>query len=265
METERPDAIFKDPFARQLAGPEGKAIVAALPRGQSTAWALIIRTAVFDEMILASIQTRGVQRILNLAAGLDARPWRLAVPPTLEWIDVDLPAMLEYKTQTLGDVRPVCRYRAMPADLTNAGDRAALFSEVGGSSPPTLVITEGLLIYLTNEQVAALARDLRAQPSLQWWLLDIASPVLLRHMEKYWGTALRAGRAPFQFGPAEGTKFFEPFGWREVEFRSASDEARRLKRQMRGAWFWQLLARFSPPEKQEQYRRMSGFVLFGRV
>jgi hypothetical protein len=60
------------------------------------------------------------------------------------------------------------------------------------------------------------------------------------------------------------TKFFEPFGWREVEFRSASDEARRLKREMRGAWFWRLVALFSPAEKREQYRRMSGFVLLGR-
>jgi len=266
METDRPDAIFKDPFARTLAGPEGEAIVSELPRGHAMAWALIIRTAVFDEMILASIHARGATRVLNLAAGLDARPWRLTgLPPTLEWIDVDLPAMLEYKTHTLHDVRPVCQYRALPADLTSASDRAALFAELSGTSPsPTLVVTEGLLIYLSEEQVGMLATDLHAQPSLQWWLLDIASPRLLKYMDKYWGRALRAGRAPFRFAPEAGTAFFEPFGWREVEFRGASDEARRLKREMRGAWLWRLLARLSPAEQREQYRRMTGFVLLGR-
>src|SRR5262245_27259957 len=179
METERPDAIFRDSFARTLAGPEGKAIVGELPRGQAMAWALIIRTAVFDEMILASIHTRGVRRILNLAAGLDARPWRLtALPADVEWIDVDLPPMLEYKRQALRDVPPVCRYRAVPADLTSAGDRATLFADLGdvSSSSSTLVVTEGLLIYLTEEHVGTLATDLLEQPSLQWWLLDIASP-----------------------------------------------------------------------------------------
>jgi O-methyltransferase involved in polyketide biosynthesis len=81
METERPDAIFRDPFARQLAGPEGERIVRELPRGRASAWAMITRTAVFDEIILDLVQHRDVDLVLNLAAGLDARPWRLPLPP----------------------------------------------------------------------------------------------------------------------------------------------------------------------------------------
>src|SRR5207237_9946769 len=41
METDRPDAIFRDPYARRLAGPEGAEIVASLPRGKATAWPMI--------------------------------------------------------------------------------------------------------------------------------------------------------------------------------------------------------------------------------
>jgi hypothetical protein len=37
MQTERPDAIFHDPFARRLAGPHGEHIVATMPQGRSTA------------------------------------------------------------------------------------------------------------------------------------------------------------------------------------------------------------------------------------
>jgi O-methyltransferase involved in polyketide biosynthesis len=47
-ETERPDAIFRDPFARRLAGERGQAIVDELKRGRSMAWAMITRTAAFD-------------------------------------------------------------------------------------------------------------------------------------------------------------------------------------------------------------------------
>src|SRR5262245_26282202 len=96
METERPDAIFTDPYARQLGGAKGEAIVNAMRRGRSAAWAMITRTAVFDEIISAKVQGSGVDVVLNLAAGLDTRPWRMSLPPSLRWVDVDLPGILDY-------------------------------------------------------------------------------------------------------------------------------------------------------------------------
>ena len=116
METERPDAIFRDPFARRLAGDRGQQIVDTLPRGRQTAWAMIVRTAVFDEIILKTIERDRVDLVVNLAAGLDARPWRLeGLPASLRWIDVDLPGILSYKTETLAGETPVCRYEAVAA------------------------------------------------------------------------------------------------------------------------------------------------------
>src|SRR5213080_2363289 len=49
MESERPDALFHDPYARFLAGERGKEILASLPKGRTWAWAMIVRTAVMDE------------------------------------------------------------------------------------------------------------------------------------------------------------------------------------------------------------------------
>ena len=73
METERPDAIFRDPFARKLAGERGEQIVDNMKQGRAMAWAMIVRTAVFDEIILDTIPTYGIDTVINLAAGLDAR------------------------------------------------------------------------------------------------------------------------------------------------------------------------------------------------
>jgi len=172
METERPDAIFRDPYARRLAGAQGEAIVNHVQRGRDMAWTMIVRTAVFDELILSVIE-RGADMVINLAAGLDARPWRLTLPPALRWIDVDLPAMLQYKTDTLRDEKPRCHYEAIAADLTDEAARSALFARLGAQAKKALIVTEGLLVYLTEEQVASLASDLNAQPSFQWWLIDL--------------------------------------------------------------------------------------------
>src|SRR6478672_133648 len=159
METDRPDALFRDPFARRLAGLRGEEIVDTIKRGRQMAWAMIVRTEVFDEIILACVHEKGVDTVLNLAAGLDARPWRLALPATLRWIDVDLPDILNYKSNTLKDEKTTCRYEAVAADMTDADARRNLFMRVGTSGKNILVVTEGLLIYLTREQVGDLATD----------------------------------------------------------------------------------------------------------
>jgi methyltransferase (TIGR00027 family) len=264
METERPDAHFRDPYARRLAGAKGDEIVGTMKQGRSMAWAMIVRTQVMDEIIRAEIATDRIDLVLNLAAGLDARPWRMELPPTLHWVDVDLPEILRYKLETLRGVPTRCSYEAVEADLRDAGVRRALFARVGARTTRALVVTEGLLIYLGDEGVAALATDLHAVPTFARWLIDIASPRLLKIMMRSWGTAAAAGHAPFRFAPASGTAFFAPYGWRELSFRSMMEEARRLKREMSMMWLWRLLGRLSSAKSQAEFRRMSGVVLLER-
>lgn len=265
METARPDAIFRDPFAERLAGERGRQIVEEMPSGKALAWPMIVRTSVFDEIILDAVQKRHADLVVNLAAGLDARPWRLPLPASLRWVDVDLPGILNFKTEALRNEKPVCRYEAVTADLTDVAQRPRLFAQLAAGSSRAIVVTEGLLVYLTPEQVAALASELHAQPGFQEWLIDLASPQLLKRMTKMWGKSLNAAGAPFQFGPAEGVEFFRPSGWREVVFRSTWEEAARLKRTMKGAWFWNLLGRLASKEKREGFRRFSGNVLLERI
>jgi O-methyltransferase involved in polyketide biosynthesis len=46
--------------------------------------------------------------VVNLAAGLDTRPYRMALPSGLQWIEVDLPDLLVYKAEALAAETPVC-------------------------------------------------------------------------------------------------------------------------------------------------------------
>lgn len=265
MESERPDALFNDPFARTLAGEKGDEIVRTMKDGRSMAWAMIVRTQVFDEIIMAEVATDGIDLVLNLAAGLDARPWRLALPMSLKWVDVDLPDILRYKLETLGDAKPRCAYEAVEADLTDASVRQALFARLGAQSKRTLVLTEGLLIYLSEEQVSELATDLHAQPSFERWVIDLANPRLLKMMSKSWGKSVAAGNAPFKFAPASGTDFFRELGWAERAFHSTMEEAERLQREMKMMWLWKFLGRFYPARMREEFRRMSGIVVLERI
>jgi methyltransferase (TIGR00027 family) len=259
MESERPDALFNDPFARRLGGDRGEAIVRAMPKGAATSWPMVVRTAVMDEIILRCVQ-QGAATVLNLAAGLDARPYRLPLPSSLRWLHVDLPDMVDYFRGQMAGETPYCELEFIAADMRDADAKRDVFTHAAAHGP-VLVITEGLLVYLESDQVAGLARDLHDIAQAKWWLTDLASPMLLKFLEKQWAPRLKEGNAPFRFGPAEGTAFFAPFGWREAEFRSTWDESFRLQRTMRGAWLWKLLSHLQPKAKQEAGRRMSGIVL----
>ncbi len=265
METDRPDAHFRDPYARRLIGEGGEGFAQTIPGFKSGLWAMVVRTCLIDEIVQTAVDERGVDTVVNLAAGLDARPWRMKLPAPLRWVDVDLPDILDYKTKTLAADRPICGYEAVKVDLREAGARRALFARIGKDARKALVITEGLLVYLTAEQVGTLADDLHAPSSFQSWVLDLASPQLLKWLQKRWGDTLQKGRAPMQFAPAEGTAFFARHGWKEAEFRSTWDESRRLKREMPGAWLWNLISRLQSEKRREEGRRMSGVVRLERV
>ena len=266
METERPDAIFRDPYARRLAGERGQQIVDTMPRGRWVAWAMIVRTAVLDEVILRLVRAGHVDTVLNLAAGLDARPWRLDLPASLHWIDVDLPAILGYKLEQLAAERPHCRYEAVMLDLADVDARRALFRRVGAESRAVLVVSEGLLVYLTEEQVASLADDLHAQASFRWWLFDLSSPAVLEWMKREWRHGLASGGAEMKFAPDAGAEFFRPHGWQVAESHSSAEEARRLHREMRVPWFAKLMMKLATPRQRERFRRMTtSFILLERA
>ncbi|MDT7604147.1 MAG: hypothetical protein QOF61_2144 [Acidobacteriota bacterium] len=264
LESERPDAHFHDPLARRLAGERGEQIVRGMPKGTAFSWSIVVRTVLLDEFIMRAVERDGADTVLNLAAGLDARPYRLRLPPTLRWIEVDLPEILEYKAEMLANERAVCEHEVMKLDLSNVEARRALFARVGANSERTLVITEGLLVYLTPEAVGALAEDLHAQSSFRWWLIDIVRPEILKRMEKTWGRRVAEANAPFRFAPEEGTEFFRRHGWRELEFRSLMEESHRLKREMPLAWLWRFLTRLQPASRREKFRRMGGCALLER-
>jgi len=255
-ETERPDAHFRDPFARRLAGERGEQIAQSLPLGRNNDWSMITRTCLGDDLINEQVQ-QGADMVINLAAGLDARPYRMQLPASLKWIEVDLPEILSYKEEILRDEKPVCSLERIRLDLSNASARRDLFAQLGGRCAKALILSEGLLIYLTPDDVAGLAKDLAAPPSFQSWILDIASPGLLRMLAKKMAKQLHHA-APFKFAPPEGPNFFIPYGWKPVDVRSLLKNAGRLKRL---SFFMSLFALLPETEKSRRDRPWSGVCL----
>jgi len=225
-ESARADALFSDPLAELLAGEHGRAIVARVPRTTRNGWWLVARTKIIDDAIARAI-AEGCDRVLNLAAGLDTRPYRLDLPAGLTWVEADLPALLEEKTQLLADQTPRCRLTRSAVDLADPRARDAFLDSALEGASKALVLTEGLLMYLDDRDVVALSGAIK-RPAVAWWMLDFAFPSLKKLMNKKMAGMLQ--NAPFKFAPENGLAFFEDLGWRAVEVESVFEAAHRFHR-----------------------------------
>ena len=226
VESARPDAVFKDPLAERLAGQTGKDIVGRAPKPLKSGWPVIARTVAIDDMVRMGV-AEGCNCVLNLAAGLDTRPYRLELPAALPWIEADLPGMIAAKERLLAGETPRWRFGASPS--TSPMRRRARHSSSGPREGRrrVLVISEGLLMYLDEATVRALSDDLKRY-IVSWWVFDAISPAVRDLFMKEMATIL--ARAPMHFAPENGVAFFEGLGWRVREVRSAAQDAYRLRR-----------------------------------
>jgi len=253
-ETDKAKPLFRDPFARRLAGERGEQIARDLEQGLRHEWPYIARTLRFDQIVTEQVK-RGVDLVVNLAAGLDTRPYRMDLPASLKWVEVDLPAMIEYKEEILRGEKPRCALERIRLDLTDIAARRELFARLSSNSRKVLILTEGLLVYLTRDEVTALGRDLSAQPGFREWAIDICSPGLLKMLQDNLSALEKAG-SPLKFGPEEGPDFFNDSGWKAVGVYSMLKTAAEIKRLSFGMRLLALL----PESKGRQGSRPWGAV-----
>ncbi|HTI75932.1 MAG TPA: class I SAM-dependent methyltransferase [Mycobacterium sp.] len=112
---------------------------------------MTVRTRWFDKLF-TDAAAAGVRQAVILAAGLDARAYRLDWPDGTTVYELDQPEVIEFKTSTLAglDAKPKADRRTIAIDLRNDWPKALLDNGFDATQP-TAWIAEGLLIYLPPE------------------------------------------------------------------------------------------------------------------
>lgn len=151
-ESRRPDHLFTDPFADRLAGETGRRLLAeaVAEAGDRPTRQSVVRTRFWDEALLRA--TRSVRQVVILAAGMDARAFRLPWPDGATVYELDQPEVIAAKAAALAGEQPLCTRVAVGVDLT--GDWAeALRANGFDGGQPTVWLAEGLLQYLDEAAV----------------------------------------------------------------------------------------------------------------
>ena len=266
-EAERADALFADPLAARLVEGRGRAIASQMADTAMLQWIIPLRTRMIDDFVMQAL-AEGCDLVLNLGAGLDTRPYRLELPPSLTWVEVDFADTLAFKDERLAGEQPRCRLERVAVDLGDAAARRALLDDVAARGRRVFVMTEGVVPYLDNDAVAALAEDLRARPSFVWWLVEYfghrltqGARVMSRRRRR------QMANAPFRFRPGDWHAFFGGHGWKAKSTRYYAEDGRRfgrpapLSKKMKLLF---LIASLFPGGAREKLRRGFGYSVLER-
>jgi methyltransferase (TIGR00027 family) len=157
-----PEPLIDDRFAEPLVRAVGHGFCTRLLDGE-IAWddatfseqqvleQITVRTRFFDDFFLDAAAA-GLRQAVILAAGLDARGYRLAWPAGTVVFEIDQPKVIEFKTTTLAGLgaAPIGEWRAVGIDLRDDWPTALRESSFD-IDQPTAWIAEGLLMYLPPE------------------------------------------------------------------------------------------------------------------
>lgn len=262
QESERPDAVFRDPLAATLAGKRGRQIAKTMAQPRLMAWVMTTRTSAIDRLILTSALPR-VDTVINLGAGLDTRPYRMKLPSDLRWIEVDFPHLIRYKEEVLRasgrSEKPVCHLQRISLNLADPDQRRELFFKLGSQTQKALIITEGVIPYLSRKEVILLAQDLRRIPTFQFWIQDYFNAPAFKGIPFTWKRKLK--RAPWKFRTTDWFGFFSQQGWNPREIVPFIDETRRLGRPLPYLFPWSLITAILPQHVADKYWGRMGCLL----
>lgn len=264
VESERPDAIFKDPFARVLVGDQAldfEKIRSVTTKW--TQWTVVMRTYVIDQMIQDLI-AKGVTTFVNLGAGLDSRPYRMNLGKNIQWIEVDFPHVIDHKTKLLQKFSPTCQLERISLDLSNRKLRQEMLKGLTEKYPKMAVLTEGVLPYLTQDQVSELSEDLIKYENFKYWIGEYISPRAYPHLKKPARMKILKN-APFQFFPDDWIGFFNIRGWQLVQSHYYDEVSKKFGRETPMPKFFKLLEIIFGQKKMLKFKRMSGYLLWERA
>ena len=234
LETESASPLYRDPFARELAGEAGFDVLYAMRTASGmNAFTgpdpfLTIRTKFFDEALLSAVRDRAIEQVVILAAGMDARAFRLEWPSGVRLFEVDRDDVFAHKEDVLTRLgaRPSCDRRIVRQDLAQPWIDA-LAGAGFDRTRKTAFLAEGLLYYLDEPAVLSMFDALAHIAAPGSWLgLDSMSPeVLTSPFMTSYIRKLEQLQCPWKFAMPDPDGFMAARGWQSSYVMPGEPEA----------------------------------------
>jgi methyltransferase (TIGR00027 family) len=118
----------------------------------SNQYLVTLRAKQLDDWCADYLQRHPDAVVLHLGCGLDGRAFRLDIPPSVLWFDIDQPSVIGLRRALYDDTE---HYRMIGSSVTDPQ-----WLDDIPTGRPTLIVAEGLLMYLSESEVRQLLQRL---------------------------------------------------------------------------------------------------------
>lgn len=232
VETDRNDALFKDPLAKYLAEPKGFELLKTYDGGGLQDF-VAIRTKYIDTAIESLVMMGNIRQVVIVAAGMDTRAYRLHWPWDTVLYEIDYDA-LHYEKQKRLDklgVNTLVDRRVVMADLSTSW-LPELYNAGFDTQQPTLWIAEAILFFLHEQEVATLLTTLASISTPGSFLItDVLNAEILKSIStQNFLNSLRANNIPWLFGINNPEEYFAKFNWEVFDIKEPGQDGAGLGR-----------------------------------
>jgi methyltransferase (TIGR00027 family) len=205
-------SICGDIYAEDFMTDDGWAILAGFRGhgGDRTKAVNVVRSRIFQDQIARRLKADKDLQIVSIGAGFDSRPYRLAGG---RWVDIDESALIAHKNACLPAESCANPLRRIAADFT-AGELVAALAQCDRGAS-TLVVLEGVLMYLDKPRVAALLQQLQEVFEAHTVLCELIDRAFVdRYMNRSTRAQTEALNSPFVLLEDEPERIFRDNGYR---------------------------------------------------
>jgi methyltransferase (TIGR00027 family) len=173
-------AIFTDPLALRILGPDAEAMVRDAETNigtQRLRWFIAVRTRVAEDALAAAFQ-RGARQLVVLGAGLDTYAYRTPLSEELRIFEVDHPATQAWKRERLAEaaIAEPKTLRFVPVDFERETLADGLAAAGFDPARQTFFTWLGVVPYLTEQAVFATLGFIAGLPGGAHVVFDYVNP-----------------------------------------------------------------------------------------
>ena len=169
---------------------------------------------------------------------------------------------MDFKNIKLEDYQPNCQLERIGLNLSNELEREQIFFRLNQRIVgPAIILSEGVIPYLSEQSVCSLANAIHRQSNFKLWISEYYAPEIYpRFQDKKFKAML--GDSPFQFFPSHWFEFFESNGWNQKEIKYLYDVAKQNHRQLPLPWWASVIKLFLSDHMISGVRKLSAYIIF---
>jgi methyltransferase (TIGR00027 family) len=204
LESRREDALFHDPLAEKLAGPEAiDRSLTTVKRSEDRPYPQV-RTRFLDDFLQANAP--GVGQIVLLGAGLDTRAFRMDLRSDTHLYEIDQQVIFDYKNPILADEQPRCFRHVIVGDIRQPDWSRLLLDQGFQPEQPSIWIAEGVLYYLDEPEVRAVMELMQKLTTVGSYFAGDVINAAVCHGDDKWAKY-------WQWSCDQPEAFFHQYGW----------------------------------------------------